>query len=184
MNTLKPLNNEQASTKAQQIFAEIKSQKGMVPNLYAAMGISDKLLGGYLKFVETLKIGEFSGKEYEAIALITSERNHCDYCISAHTTLAKMQGFSEAETLEIRTNTVVEKKINALVKLASEIISKTGFPSERTINEFLLVGYSKAAFAELIAIVTMTTLTNYIHHNGKFDIDFPLAQSLNNKHVA
>jgi len=95
-----------------------------------------------------------------------------------------MQGFSEAETLEIRTNTVVEKKINALVKLASEIISKTGFPSERTINEFLLVGYSKAAFAELIAIVTMTTLTNYIHHNGKFDIDFPLAQSLNNKHVA
>lgn len=184
MNTLNPLTNEQASIETQQIFAEIKSQIGMVPNLYAAMGISDKLLGGYLNFVETLKSGEFSGKEYEAIALITSERNHCDYCISAHTALAKMQGFSEAETLEIRQNNVFEKKLNALVKLTSEIISKTGFPSERSINEFLLVGYNKAAFAELIAIVTMTTLTNYIHHNGNFEIDFPLAQPLNNKHVA
>ena len=64
MNTLKPLNNEQASIETQHIFAEIKSQIGMVPNLYAAMGISDKLLGGYLKFVETLKLGEFSDKEY------------------------------------------------------------------------------------------------------------------------
>ena len=83
----------------------------MVPNLYAAMGVSDKLLSGYLNFVETLKTGEFSGKEYEAIALITSERNHCEYCISAHTTLGKMQGLSETETLEIRQNNILNKKL-------------------------------------------------------------------------
>jgi AhpD family alkylhydroperoxidase len=183
MKTLKPLKKEEASFETQQIFAELKSKIGMVPKLYAAMGESDKLLSGYLNFVETLKTGEFSGKEYEAIALITSEKNHCDYCISAHTTLGKMQGFSERETLEIRQNSVLDKRLYSLVNLASEIISKNGYPSESTVSEFFHAGYSKAAFAELIAIVTITTLTNYIHHNGKFEIDFPKAQPLN-KQVA
>ena len=184
MNTLKPLKKEEASFETQQVFTELKSKIGMVPNLYVAMGVSNKLLSGYLSFVETLKSGDFSGKEYEAIALATSQINNCEYCISAHTTLGKMQGLSEAETLEIRQNTVIDKKLSALVSLVSEIISKNGYPYETTISEFLLAGYSKAAFAELIAIVTMTTLTNYIHHNGNFEIDFPKAQPLNNKHAA
>ena len=184
MNILKPLNFDEAQSETQQIFTGLKTKIGMLPNLYAAMGVSDKLLGGYLSFVETLKTGEFSAKEYEAIALMTSEVNHCEYCISAHTALGKMQGFSEAETLDIRQNTVSDKKLNALVSLVNELISKSGHPSETTVSEFLLAGYSKAAFAELLAIVTMTTLTNYIHHNGNFEIDFPVAQPLNNKQVA
>ena len=184
MNVLKPLSFDEAQSKTQELFTAIKSKIGKIPNLYAAMGVSDKLLGGYLAFVETLKSGEFTGKEYEAIALITSEINQCEYCVSAHTTLGKMQGFNESETLEIRENNVLENKLNALVKLSSEIITKGGTPSDGTIREFLLAGYSQAAFAELIAIVSLTTITNTIHHNGNFAIDFPLAQPLNNKHVA
>ena len=179
MNILKTLNNKEASIQSQQIFAGIKAKKGMLPNLYAAMGVSDKLLGGYLSFVETLKSGEFSAKEYETIALITSEENNCAYCVSAHTTLGKMQGLSEAETLAIRNNLVLDDKLSALVNVASEIVSKRGYATESSTTNFLNVGYSKAAFAELIAIVTMTSLTNYIHHNGNFEIDFPIAPSLN-----
>ncbi len=179
MNTLKPLKNNEASNQSQQIFADIKAKVGMLPNLYAAMGVSDKLLGGYLAFTEYLKSGEFTAKEYEAIALITSQTNDCEYCISAHTTLGKMQGYSEAETLGIRKNSVIDEKLNALVNLASEVVTNKGYATESRINNFLDVGYSKAAFAELIGIVTMTTLTNYIHHNGNFEIDFPIATTLN-----
>lgn len=89
MNTLKSLTFEEANENAQAQFSNIKSKVGMLPNLYAAMGNSDKLLGGFLAFQETLKSGEFSGKEYETIALATSQVNGCAYCLSAHTALGK-----------------------------------------------------------------------------------------------
>ncbi|WP_291870929.1 carboxymuconolactone decarboxylase family protein [Maribacter sp.] len=178
MNTLNPLTVEEANENSQAIFAKLKSKIGMLPNLYATMGVSDKLLGGYLTFVDTLKSGEFSNKEYEAIALATSQANGCIYCLSAHTAIGKMNGFTEEETLELRAKTIEDQKLNALVSLVSEIIDSKGYPSESTTTNFFNAGYSKAAFAELIAATALTTITNYIYHNGSFEIDFPKAQSL------
>jgi len=142
------------------------------------MGVSDKLLGGFLTFTETLRNGEFSGKEYEAIALATSQANSCNYCLSAHTALGKINGFTEEETLELRTNTIADSKLNALVTLAREFVNSKGHPSETTIKNFFKEGYNNAAFAELIAIVALTTITNTVYHNGDFEIDFPKAQNL------
>jgi AhpD family alkylhydroperoxidase len=180
MNTLKPLTVEQANENSQAIFTKLKSKIGMLPNLYASMGVSDKLLGGYLTFVETLKSGEFSSKEYEAIALATSQANGCAYCLSAHTAIGKMNGFTEEETLDLRTSSIEDQKLNALVSLVREIIESKGHPSENTVQTFLNVGYTKTAFAELIGAVALTTITNYIYHNGGFEIDFPKAQGIEN----
>ncbi len=178
MKTLKPLTIEEANEKSQTIFSNVKSKIGMLPNLYATMGVSDKLLGGFLTFTETLKSGEFTGKEYEAIALATSQANGCAYCLSAHTAIGKMSGFTEQDTLAIRDNSIADTKLNALVTLASELVNLKGHPTETTVDNFLEVGYNKAAFAEVIAIVALTTITNNIYHNGGFEIDFPKAQNI------
>ncbi|EAQ99615.1 carboxymuconolactone decarboxylase family protein [Maribacter sp. HTCC2170] len=180
MNTLNPLKEEEANENSKAIFSNLKSKIGMVPNLYATMGVSDKLLGGYLTFVDTLKSGEFSNKEYEAIALATSQANNCAYCLSAHTAIGKMNGFSEEETLELRSNSIADNKLNVLVTLVSEFIESKGHPTENTTSRFFEVGYTKAAFAELIAAISMTTITNYVYHNGGFEIDFPKAQGIEN----
>ena len=176
---LKPLSSEEANTNSKEIFKQVKSKIGMLPNLYASMGVSDKLLGGYLTFTETLKSGEFSNKEYEAIALATSQINGCAYCLSAHTTIGKMNGFSEEETLALRNHTIADPKLNALVNTVKDLIELKGHPQEETLDNFFEVGYSKTSFAELIAIVALTTITNNVYHNGGFEIDFPMAQSIN-----
>lgn len=181
MKTLKPLTLEEANENSKEIFVDIKSKIGRLPNLFASMGISDKLLGGYLAFQETIKKGEFTAKEYEVIALVTSQENQCAYCISAHTALGKMHGFTEEETVDLRTHTIANTKLNALVKLTSEFIDKKGFPSEKAIQNFFGEGYNKAAFAELIAVIALTTITNYVYHNGGFDIDFPTAKNIDNQ---
>jgi len=178
MDTLKPLSLEEANTNSQAIFNNVKSKIGMLPNLYATMGVSDKLLGGFLSFTDTLKSGELSGKEYEAVALTTSQVNGCAYCLSAHTTIGKMNGFTEEETLDIRNNSIVDSKLNALVILASELADRKGKASDDTINNFFEAGYSKAAFAEVIGIVSLTIITNTVYHNGGFEIDFPKAQNI------
>lgn len=178
MKTLNSVDLNEVNDTSKQILLDIKDSIGMIPNLYTAMGTSDKLLSGFLEFTNTLKSGEFTQKEYEVIALVTSQANHCNYCISAHTTLAKMNGFTEDETLGIRSKSISDTKINALASLAYEISSTKGHPSEVTVHNFLKAGYNKAAFAELIGIMALTTITNYIYHNGGFGIDFPKAQQL------
>lgn len=180
MKTLQPLGFEEANVDSQAIFTNVKAKIGMVPNLYASMGVSDKLLGGFLNFTETLKSGEFTSKEYEAIALATSQANGCAYCLSAHTTLGKMNGFTEEETIELRTNSIADQKLNALVSLVSEVVESKGHPAQSIVQNFFNAGYSKPAFAELIGAVALTTITNYVFHNGGFDIDFPKAQGIEN----
>jgi len=178
MKTLKPLSFEEANTDSQEIFNAVKGKIGMVPNLYATMGVSDKLLGGFLTFTETLKSGEFSSKEYEAIALATSQENGCAYCLSAHTAIGKLSGFTEQDTLDIRDSSIADTKLNALVTLAIELANLKGHPTDTTVDNFFEAGYNKAAFAEVIAIVALTTITNNVYHNGGFEIDFPKAQHL------
>jgi len=178
MKTLIPLSLEEANTNSQAIFSNVKSKIGMLPNLYATMGTSDKLLGGFLAFTETLKNGEFTGKEYEAIALATSQANGCAYCLSAHTAIGKMNGFTEEETLKLRDNSIADSKLNALVTLANELVNLKGHPTETTVGNFFEAGYNKVAFAELIGIVALTTITNNVYHNGGFEIDFPKAQNI------
>ena len=116
---LKPLRFEEANEQSQDIFTNVKNKVGMLPNLYATMGVSDKLLGGFLSFSETIKSGEFTNKEYEAIALATSQANSCAYCLSAHTAIGKMNGFSEQETLDLRSNTIADAKLKCFGKLSN-----------------------------------------------------------------
>ena len=97
MKALKALSSEQATVETAAIFDKIKQHIGRVPNLYAAIGNSSNLLEGFLHFGESLKKGVFSSKEQEAIALAVSQVNKCAYCLSAHTAMAKMHGFSEEE---------------------------------------------------------------------------------------
>ena len=175
---LKPLRFEEANEQSQEIFTHVKNKVGMLPNLYATMGVSDKLLGGFLSFSETIKSGEFTNKEYEAIALATSQANSCAYCLSAHTAIGKMNGFSEQETLDLRSNTIADSKLNALVNLVTEMVIQHGHPKESAVQNFFEAGYNEAAFAELIGAVALTTITNYVFHNGGFDIDFPKAQNI------
>lgn len=178
MRILNPISFEQANAESREIFTQIQKGLGTVPNLYAAMGVSDKLLGGFLAFTETLKHGEFSKKEYEAIALATSQVNGCEYCLAAHTTLAKMNGFTEGETLDIRLQEIADPKVRALVVLVTQLAEKKGKPTEEALQDFFNAGYNKAAFAELIGAVALTTITNTVFHNGGFEIDFPLAKNI------
>jgi uncharacterized peroxidase-related enzyme len=178
MKTLKALTSEQVDESTQEVFSAIKQKIGMLPNLFAAMANSPQLIKGFLAFEDTLKKGVFSAKETEAIALAVSQSNGCNYCLAAHSAVGKMLGYSESEVADIRRGTVTDNKLSALTTLATELTEKKGKASQSSIDNFLSVGYSHQAFAELIAFVAIRILTNYIFSNGEFEIDFPKAASL------
>lgn len=148
---------------------------GVVPNLYAAAANSPKALNALLTLGENLGGGEFTGKEIEGIALSAGEANSCGYCLSAHTAIGKMNGFTEKEIVQLRTGEISDKKLNALSKLVRNIVITRGKPAQIFINNFLNVGYNNAALLEVIGHVALNTFTNYINHIADTPIDFPMA---------
>ena len=178
MKHLEVLNREQVAPETQQIFDGLKSQVGMVPNLYATAAYSHHGLTALLNLGETLKKGNLNQKEVEAVALAVGQANSCQYCLSAHTTIGKMLGFSEDETLDIRRGSVTDPKLKALTSLATEITESRGLPSEESLAKFFEAGYSKGALVDVIGLVALNTFTNYLNHIADTEVDFPNAQKL------
>lgn len=178
MSNLQVLTREQVNESTREVFDALKKKVGMVPNLYAATANSPKALTALLTLGENLGGGEFSGKEIEAIALAVGQANNCDYCLAAHTAIGKMNGFSEEDTLKLRTAETSDSKLRALTQLAREITITRGKPDAEFISNFREAGYTDAALAELIGLVAQNTFTNYLNHIAETPIDFPLAKEV------
>jgi len=184
MNNLNVLTTEQASSKAQELFAVMSKKYGKVPNLYAVTANSPTALKAVLDFGDNLGTGEFSAKEAEAIALVVAQVNDCQYCLAAHTAAGKMMGLSEAETLSIRAGTSDDSKLGALVALAKEITVTRGWPAKELVDDFFATGFSKAALVELIGFVSLNVFKNYLNHVADAPIDFPESRQLKAETVA
>jgi uncharacterized peroxidase-related enzyme len=183
MSTVKPLTREQASSTVQPIFDALKSKVGMVPNLYATIAHSPATLPAYLAFDEALSKGVFTAKERQAIFLAVSQVNGCHYCQSAHTAMGKMNGFTEEETIQLRTATIADQKLKALTNLAAEITREHGKPSSQAVVQFHAAGYGATALVELVAHIGYKTVANYLHNITDFPIDFPVAKEIKNATV-
>ncbi len=178
MGNLKVLRREEVNISTQQVFDKLKGKIGLVPNLYAAVANSPHALNSMLSLGDNFPGGEYSGKEVEAIALAVGQANSCSYCLSAHTEIAKMNGLTEEETIQIRTGEIDDPMLSALAKLATSLVITRGKPSKTLVSKFFNAGYNEAALAELIGHVALNTFTNYINHVAETPIDFPLAADI------
>ena len=178
MATITVPTRDQVDTKAQGIFDQLKSKLGMVPNLYATIGYSSNALENFLNFSGKVGEGSFNNKEKEAINLAVSEVNQCQYCLSAHTAISKMNGLTEEDTLALRSGQHSDARLNAVAALAKDIAVNRGHASAEPLENFYAQGYENADLIELVSVVTAITFTNYTHGVTQVSVDFPQAQKL------
>ncbi len=170
-------NRENVSTDNQSIFDNLDKAVGFVPNMYAFMANSPTALGDYLTLQN--RKTSLNNKEKEAINLVVSEFNNCDYCKSAHTTIGKMMGYTEEQTIEIRKGTAIfDSKLNTLVTLGKAILSTKGEVSENIKADFFNAGYTTENLIDVVFMIGDKIITNYLFALAKVPIDFPLAKSI------
>ncbi len=176
MNFNVPTRSEVTDTN-QQIFDNLEKAVGFVPNIYATFAHSENALKNFLDFANANS--SLKTKEKEVINLAVSQINQCQYCLSAHTAIAGMNGFSEAQILDIRSGKApFDAKLDALAKLAANITENRGSTSPAVVENFFAAGWSKENLIDAINLVGEITITNYLHGTTKVAIDFPVAQPL------
>ncbi len=177
MTTIEVPARGDVSENNQAIFDQLNKAIGMVPNLYATMAHSDHALANYMG----LQGGKtsFSNKEKEAINLVVSQVNGCNYCQAAHTAVGKMNGFTEEQTIELRRGYASwDSRIDALVKLAQSITESKGKAVDGELEEFFNQGYTKGSLIDLILLIADKVVMNYLHNITQVAIDFPAAPEL------
>ena len=182
MSTFKVLTREEVSSKNQGLFDQLKSSVGFVPNLYAAYAHSENALGNYLTLAASKT--SLKAKEKEVINLAVSEVNQCIYCLSAHTAIGKMNGFTEDQILELRAGYAsFDSKLDALARISKNLVENRGEADKEVLENFFNNGWTKENLIDTIVMVGDKTISNYVHKTTQVPIDFPVAQPLQSVEV-
>ncbi len=177
MKTFEVPTREKVNENNQAIFDKLKSNLGFVPNLYATFAHNETALGDYLNL--SGRKTTLSGKEKEVVNLVVSQVNNCQYCLSAHTAIGKMNGFTDEQILEIRTGSVsFDSKLNALAQFVKNTTENRSKPDEKYVEALFEAGYNKANLVDIIMLIGDKFITNLIYGSTKIPIDFPIAPEL------
>lgn len=177
MSRLNVPKREDVSIPNQAIFDNLEKTVGFVPNLFATYAHSENALANYLNFSNAKT--SLKAKEKEVVNLAVSEVNHCLYCLSAHTAIAKMSGFTDDQILELRAGRApFDTKLDALARLARNITENRGATDAQVVDNFLNAGWTKENLIDTIVLVGDKTISNYINNTTEIPVDFPIAQPL------
>lgn len=176
MPRLNPINPATATGRTKEIFDGPLAGKHF--NLFKGLANSAAALDMYLGMAGALEKASLTFKEREAIQLAIAAANNCAYCESAHTALGKKAGLSEQQTIEARRGSLLDAKLDALVKFALSVHEKRGFVSDQDVARFKAAGYSDAALTEVIAVYALATYTNMFNHVNGTVTDFPAAPQI------
>ena len=168
---------EEVSSNNQALFDNLEKVVGFVPNLYATYAHSENALGNYLTFSNAKT--SLTAKQKEVVNLAVSQVNECIYCLSAHTAIGKLNGFTDDQILELRSGSAsFDTKLDALAKLARNITENRGATDAAVLENFFEAGWTKENLIDTIVLVGDKTISNYIHSTTKVPVDFPLATPL------
>lgn len=168
---------EEVSATNQALFDKLKSSLGKVPNLYATFAHSEHALGSYLALQNAKS--SITREAREAINLVVSQVNQCEYCLAAHTLIGRKLGFSDAQILELRSGRArFDAKLDALARLTRDIVVKRGHPNWGLVEAFFAEGWTKENLIDAIVAIGDKTVTNYLHGTTQVPVDFPAAPAL------
>ena len=157
---------ESAPVRSRPLLEGVKRALGFVPNLYGVFAESPAALQGALTIWDAFSHSSLSSVEQQLVVLAVSEANDCEYCVAAHSTLAKRMAKVDPALVDAtrRREPLPDAKLDALVTFTRVVVEQRGFVAEADVAAFLEAGYTKAQIIEVLLGVGMKTFNNYVDH--------------------
>jgi AhpD family alkylhydroperoxidase len=155
-----------------EVLGQVKAAFGFVPNLMA--GIVDQnpaVAAAYLGASAALEHGVLDATEKQVVMLAVSAFNDCHYCTAAHRTAAKGLGVAQAELEAIDDKHLpTNPRMRSLVEATWALMAERGWLGEQ---KRASLGVTQPELYELIAIIGLKTISNYVNHAQQTEVDAP-----------
>ncbi len=156
---------ENAPEEAKSMLEKIQQGFGFVPNMFGYMAEAPTTIEAYLSLNDIIAKTSFTPAQQQVALLAASVENDCDFCVVAHRAIGKMKQATQQTLDALNENSVIEcSQDAALVSFVKAVVKGRGRLSENTIESFLSAGFTKQQIFEVMIIVSIKTLSNYINH--------------------
>lgn len=157
------------------IFESVRKNFGFVPNLIREMSVSPAVARVYLGGQEAMAGASLSARDQQVVQLAVSVYNECAYCRAAHRRGAKAGGIAAADIAAIeRGDRAEEPRVAALVSATWEILDLRGWLKAPDLERLRSEGLDRAQVYEIVALIGLKTISNWVNHIAHTEIDEPL----------
>ena len=180
METIEKLNfeiktQENAPENSRGALSAAKKAYGFNANLLGTMANHPALLNNYWEGSANLSANStLTGVEQQVAFLAASYENNCHYCMAAHTSIGQMHKIDQSILDALRNGTTIpDARLEALSQYVKATTVKRGRVSEEDIDAFLSAGFTQESVLEVITIVSLKVMTNYINYVAQTPVDAP-----------
>lgn len=173
MSRITLVNPATATGEAKALLDAVQAKLGVTPNFLRVLANSPAALGSFLGLNAIVEQGKLDLQTGERIAVALAQQNSCEYCLSAHSALARNAGLSGDEIAANRQGTSHDAKAAAAVAFAQALMEHKGEVTQSELDAVRKAGYGEAEIVEIIVHVGMNLLTNLLGKASRVEIDFP-----------
>lgn len=167
---------DSAEPAARSVLEATQAKYGFIPNLYGVLAESPTAVNAYLTLAGIFGGAQLSPVEQQVVLLTVSYDNRCDYCMAAHSVVAKMSGAPDEIIDALRQGRALDDpKLQALRQFAEAVVQKRGEVQD-DLPAFLAAGYSQAQALDVLVGNALKTLSNYTNHIAKTPVDPQFAE--------
>ncbi len=176
MARLRTIEKDEATAEIWPIYEEIESVFGRVPNIFKTYAHFPPLLkANWEKFKAVMVGGSLRRALKEAIALVVSDANACQYCIAAHGLALQQLGFSRATidglVRNLKTEGFQPKELK-LLDIARKSTKDANSVTDQDIDELGKLGWLESEIVEAQGVMEFFTGFNKFLDSLAVDIDF------------
>jgi uncharacterized peroxidase-related enzyme len=166
--------NATPDPKAQELLDGVKKLLGGTPNVFTTLAHSPAALGVFVNALGAMSNSRLGAGLREQIAVAVAGASGCDYCASAHTALGAMHKIDAGELTRNLQAHSGNARVEAALAFARTVVEKRGRVSDGELEAVRRAGYSDGEIIDIVALVAVNLLTNYVNQVAGTDIDFPV----------
>jgi len=176
--SLEPLTETTSDERAAATLQNVRQKMGFIPNMLGVMAHAPAVLESYLDLTSRYDSSSLTPAERQIVLLAVSQYNACDYCLAAHSMIARKQGVSPQTVEAVREGReLADSKHEALRQFTLAMVRTSGRPSDAERQAFHDAGYSEAQILEVVLGIALKTLSNYTNHMMDPEIDKVFARA-------
>ena len=176
MARIQTIEKQRTNDAVRPIYEEIEETFGWVPNIFKTYAHFPPLLKtNWEKVKAVMMAGSLRRELKEAIALVVSDANACQYCIVAHGLALQQLGFGR-ESIDALAKNLKESgfqpKDQKILEVARKATKDANSVTDQDIAELRLAGWSESEIVEAQGVMELFTGFNKFLDSLAVDIDF------------
>ena len=158
-------NADSAPDGSKALLATAAQRMGAIPNLYGVLAEAPIAVEAYDALGGLLMQSSFTPTQRHVAWFTIIAYHNCEYCMAAHTFLAKGEKVAEDVIETARAmGSYVDPKLEALRVFTLALTENRGWSSPEQLADFLAAGFTKQNVLEIVVVIAHKVLSNYTNH--------------------